>query len=460
MIAWQRFLEKADAIFGKKTVDSWLRPLEVKKFDACNLYLEARDTFQVAWFEEHFREIVKEKFKNNNYHEIKVHIAVKGEKKQKSKDESKTPKRFVHALKFLPDNIRSEYSLEQYIPGEANYVPHTVLCKMIGFDPQTGDFKKDQEVSASAEQEFNPVYIYGPSGSGKTHLLMAAATAMQFQGLKVLYVTADTFTDHVVAAIRAGKMQEFRDAYRHVDALLIDDVQNLARRGATQEEFHHTFNTLHTANKRLILSGNVAPQFLEHIEDRLISRFEWGITFSLKTIHHARDLSQIASCRAHYFGFSLKKETLDYLVHKFPTAPSLVESLEAIAMKVELEPEVKKRPLPLFYLTHLIDELASHQEEKQLVPADLLKAVADAFGIKSEDIMSKSQTRDSVLPRKIAMYLLRNYLSMPYMKIGALLDRDHSTVMTSIKQITSGLGTKDSEIVSYVTDIERKLAHS
>ena len=158
-------------------------------------------------------------------------------------------------------------------PGENNTIVYRLFCELTGYNPIAE--KYEQPVVALGA--FNPIYLWGGSGSGKTHLLMALTHAFKQRGLNALYARAETFTEHVVAAIRSSEMQSFRKAYRHVDVLLIDDVHVFARKDATQEEFFHTFNTLHTSGRQIILTSKCAPSLLQEIEPRLISRFEWGI---------------------------------------------------------------------------------------------------------------------------------------------------------------------------------------
>ncbi|MCH9611578.1 MAG: Chromosomal replication initiator protein DnaA [Chlamydiia bacterium] len=453
MQAWDRFVEKTEQHFGKATIDRWIRPLRILKFDACNLYLEARDSFQAAWFEEHFRPLVKEQFRNNNHNEIKVHLSVVGAKSKEGEKESSSVSQFAEALKFNPDSTHTQCCYEQYHPSFNSTIPYQVICKLTGFDPLKQIFEPSQQTLP----EYNPIFLHGPQGSGKTHLLMAATIALQVQGKKAFYVTGETFSAHVVAAIRAGKMQEFRSSYRHVDALIIDDVQALGRKNATQEELHHTFNALHTDGKQIILASDLAPCLLENIAERLISRFEWGITFPLEVATETQTLKAIAKSRAQFFNVNLSEDLFDYLSTHFETPATLCHAIEAVALKVQFHPELQNIPLPLKLVGSVLDQLLADQKEKEVEPTDILQIVAETFGIKTEDITSKSQARESVLPRQLTMFLLRSILKMPYIKIGQFLGRDHSTVMSSIKNITKGIEAKNDELLYHLTDIRRKL---
>ena len=265
MQAWDEFLVRLEKELGTQTVEKWVRPLRVLRFDALNLYLETPDSFQIGWFEEHVRPLLREKFLNNNGGVIQVHLSSPhSSHSQKIGSPSQ-----IQQFAILPNELNPEMSFENFLISAENKIALEIL----------------------SGGEFNPVFLYGPKGSGKTHLLMSYALEMEKKGKKVFYVRAETFTEHVVQAIRLGFMQSFRKTYREIDVLLVDDIHIFSRKSATQEEFFHTFNALHTAGKQILLSANIPPFKLSEIEARLISRFEWGISVPLK-VHEPQELLQ------------------------------------------------------------------------------------------------------------------------------------------------------------------------
>ncbi|HAB99754.1 MAG TPA: chromosomal replication initiation protein, partial [Parachlamydiales bacterium] len=238
---------------------------------------------------------------------------------------------------------------------------------------------------------------------------------------KVFFVRAETFTEHVVQAIRLGTMQNFRQTYRDIDVLIVDDVHIFAKKNATQEEFFHTFNTLHTSGKQIILSANAAPSLLTDIEPRLISRFEWGLSASLEPSPQKKE---ILERKAQLWKLNLHPATFDFLLKEIP--PQAIKALQALALRadhVHIDPVLARKYLKDFL---------SREEELLLKPEHIIQQIATHFGIKPEDLLSKSQTREFALPRQIAMYACREKLKMPYQAIGELFDRDHSTVMSSV----------------------------
>lgn len=457
MQAWESFVETLEKEMGSDTVEKWLKPLKILRFDACNLHLEARDAFQVMWFEEHIRKKVLSRFVNNNRRRIKVTLSV-------ANTPVKTKNRPVKAQKSLEadtapfslafDELDPQNTFSTYVVAEANLLTHRVFSQIAGI-PSEGEEPADKALISS----LTPLYVSGPTGSGKTHLLMATAAALRARGLHVIYARAQSFTDHVVSAIRAGEMSTFRQAYRNSDVLIIDDVHVFSRKGATQEEFFHTFNTLHVAGKQIILSANCAPAELQFIEPRLVSRFEWGIGLFLD--NPPRDkMEQILQERSAALDFPLHQKVVEFLLDSFPNPKSLTQALEALVLRSHLNQKVCRltsNQLTVLIATDILSDLLQEQYDAALTPPRILQHVAEYFGIRPEDILGKAQTRDCVLPRQIAMHFCRNELKLPYLKIGELFSRDHSTVMTSVKQIQKGMDEEDEEIVGPCRSIMKKI---
>lgn len=434
MRAWEEFLSRQERELGKEVVDKWLRPLKIMRFDACNLYLEAPDSFKAIWFEEHMRHRAQTKLCNNNNKQIKVHISISSaeiddqkQKKRRKKNDPTLPQAPLFSLTF--DELDPNCTLNQFVTSQSNLLAHKLLHEAC---TTTGEMLT-----------FNPIYLFGKSGTGKTHLLMSAAAAMREQGLKVIYVRADTFTEHVVKAIRTGEMQTFRKAYRGVDALLIDDIEIFSRKSATQEEFFHTFNTLHVEGKQIILSANCPPGELKHIEPRLVSRFEWGIIIPLQMLAKEQ-MREVILQKITNAELNLDEEVITFLIDSFSSnLKALVRAVEALMLRSHMSPGM---PLNIEKVAHTLSDLIQEEEKTEITPGKIIRTVAEYYGIRMDDILSKSQARESALPRQIAMHLCRTKLKLPYMKIGDIFSRDHSTVMASVRQIQKGLDTKNHEI--------------
>ena len=417
MQVWNEFLLKLDEKLGISTVNQWVRSIKVGKFDARNLYLETTDPLQVAWFEEHVRPHLKKGLLNNNGGSVQVHLFVAG----------KTPKTAPEAPKYAinPDRLDEELTFESFLTTEKNLVAYKLL---------------------SEKFHFNPIYIYGPKHTGKTHLLTAAALHAKEQGKKVFYVRAETFTSHVVQAIRLGLMIQFRKIYRDIDILIVDDVDFFAKKNATQEEFFHTFNSLQTVGKQIILSSRLPPSQLKEIEPRLMSRFEWGISMGIE----AASPLEVLQKKAHLWKLFYSPEVISFLAENFPKDPLV--ALQALSIRTKGMSSISPEKAKL-----LLKDLQSQEEICALSPEKIAEETASHFGMKPSDLLGKSQTKECAYPRQIIMFLCREKLKLPFQKIGEIFKRDHSTVMSGIKQIQKRIEEKEESIQRDLKAIEKTL---
>lgn len=462
MEAWENFLSQEEAEFGAETINKWLRSLKILRFDALNLYLEAKDTFQALWFEEHIRPRALLKFFNNNKKRIKIHLSVanaaasldrKGQLSQKKgQPSSKAPVPPPFSLVF--DNLDPSSLLENFIVGPSTELAVKLIARLCSEETPYAP------ISSADASSFNPIYLYGPRGTGKTHLLMAAAAGLKKKGLNVVYSNAETFTGHVVSAIRAGEMRAFRHAYRSIDVLIIDDVQAFGRKAATQEEFFHTFNTLHLAGKQIILSANCAPGNLDSIEPRLTSRFEWGLTLPLEPPSR-HELEQIMQKKAQELNYKLSNKLSAFLLDTFQSGPkTLLKTLQALILRTHLHGSDGAHPISSITIAQaeeILKDLIAQEQKATLTPEKIVQLVAEQFGIRPEDVLKKGQSRDCALPRQISMYFCRLELKMPYTKIGYFFSKDHSTVMSSVRLIERGLANNESEITTPLHFIKKKI---
>ncbi|MGE0831955.1 MAG: chromosomal replication initiator protein DnaA [Simkaniaceae bacterium] len=433
MKAWTQFLQLLDQEIGKSAVDQWLRTLKVVKFDAGNLYLDAADSFQMNWFQEYVASFLPKFFLTGSGKPIKIHFTILGEPliKKKMAPQEET------AI-FAPDPLEPHATFDDFLLGEEENLSHKILLELLDSTLELG--------------AYNPIYLYGPKGSGKSHLLMATANALQQQGKKCFYVRTETFTEHVIRAFRSSELQEFRRAYRDIEVLLLDDVHLLSRKTATQEELFHTFNRLHTSGQQIILSAHESPRALEEIEERLISRFEWGIT--LPVIPPTLKIkTRVLEKRCVALSLPLDPLLRQFLLSHFKNLHSLIRALEALALHCPPNARTMDLEIAKFHLKDLLDQ----ESDQMLTPEKVLKLVANAFGIKTEDILGKAQNKECALPRQIAMYLFRSHLRLSFLKIGRFFSRDHSTVISSVNRIQKGLEQKEEAIQLPLSEIQRKL---
>lgn len=462
MQAWEDFLNKLDKELGNEVIQKWLRPLKVLRFDAGNLYLEAKDYFQALWFEEHARSRTTTSLMNNNNRPIKIHLSIansnsqKVEKKGKFKRNSKENPQTAENFNLVFDTLDPFFTLKDFYPTSSNLMAYKVLCELVGYDHE----KNIINPPPKKDPTFNPIYIHGPSGTGKSHLLMATAHLLKQQGYNFIYSRAETFTEHVVSAIRAGEMSAFRHRYRHIDCLLIDDVHLFSRKGATQEELFHTFNTLHLAGKQIILSSNCAPQELQLIEPRLVSRFEWGLVLPIESLTF-NDLANVLKIKAQALNYPLHSSVTQFLIETFPSGTSsIMRALKALMLRTHLGKEgvdTTSTTITVATAKNCLADLIQEESRTALTPEKVIETVACFYDIKPEDIQGSSKSRECAIPRQIAMYFCRTKLGMPFMKIGDLFSRDHSTVMSSVKRIKESQNQKDQGILQALHAITKRL---
>lgn len=392
MREWEAFLNEMALQLGDESIERWLKPLKVLRFDAQNLHLEAPTPLHQSWFEEQVRPYLSH-FTNGSGRPIRIHFFKPSQ-----------PRGISHTSgSSLGEPLDPGQTFDTFLPHPGVALAHKLLQEPL---------------------QDNPIVLFGPKHAGKTHLLMALAAALQAQGKKALYVRAERFTEHVVHAIHTHNMADFRNLYRDVDALLVDNLEVLARKTATQEEFFHTFNTLHINKRPLILSCNVPPSRLTDIEPRLISRFEWGLTLPLVP-PTLPQIAQILLKKASALSYPLTPTQATELATRFPHNP--YQALTTLILRAPKGP-----PTPL---DPILRDLLLREEAAAITPTRLIDATARHFGLKPEDLLGKSQTRECTYPRQIAMYLLRTQLSLPLQAIGRLFSRDHSTVLTSVRAI-------------------------
>jgi chromosomal replication initiator protein len=420
MLEWDLFLKNLEKTMPGSPVQNWTTYCQVLKFDAQNLFLKINDIFAFQFFKEHIEPYLKN-FKNANSHPIKVHLELSFKDSTLEKKEQKITSPFVF-------DDSSPFYLEDFIETESSAFVLSVLKTL-----------------NEPNNSFNPLFIYGAKSSGKTHLLMGAFHFFKKKGLKCLYVSCDTFTEQVVYAMRHSMMAEFRSIYRGVDMLFVDNVQILANKVATQEEFFHTFNSLHMSGKKIVLSADVPPSQLTGIEPRLISRFEWGL--SIETVPlNKESLKTLLLKKAQEMNLALKGQEKQIL-EQAQDAHSVIQTLQALSLRSHLD----QKEAHLLVKDTLSDLDVS---KKELTLDDITDACAKFFKIKSKEIKGSSQVKSLATPRQMTMFLIRKHLNTPYKKIGQYFDRDHSTVMASCTLIQDKVAKLDEDTLNAIQRIE------
>jgi chromosomal replication initiator protein len=332
-------------------------------------------------------------------------------------------------------NLNPRYTFDTYVVGSGNRLAHAAC----------------QAVAEKPARAYNPLFLYGGVGLGKTHLLHAIGNACHARGLNVLYVSSEEFTNDMINAIRTHTTQAFREKYRSSDVLLIDDIQFIAGKESTQEEFFHTFNTLHGQDKQIIVSSDRPPKSLVTLEERLRSRFEWGLTADIQAPDLETRLAILRS-KAERAGRNIPDEILDTIARR---VQSNIRELEGALNRILAFGDLSGSPLtPALVDVALADLLPQRGD---VAPERIIELVAREWQISVDDLLSRDRSHKVAQPRQVAMYLLRKRTDASLPQIGELLGgRDHSTVMYSIEKINNEIETK-SDLRRRVGSIEQQL---
>jgi chromosomal replication initiator protein len=331
--------------------------------------------------------------------------------------------------------LNARYTFENFVVGASNRLAHAASLA----------------VAENPAQAYNPLFIYGGVGLGKTHLLHAIGNFNAARGLEILYVSSEEFTNDLINAIRAHKTQAFREKYRRIDVLLIDDIQFIAGKESTQEEFFHTFNTLHGQDKQIIITSDRPPKALITLEERLRSRFEWGLTADLQPPDFETRMAILRS-KAERAGRKVPGEIIEVIARR---VQSNIRELEGALTRVVAFVDLSGLPLtPKLVETALADLLP---RRSKVEPEEVIKSVADAFGIQRDRMLSRDRSREVALPRQIAMYLMREESNISLPLIGETLGgRDHTTIMYGCDKIADLL-ERDDRLRRQVIEIRETL---
>lgn len=309
-------------------------------------------------------------------------------------------------------------------------------------------------VAQAPGRAYNPLFIYGDAGLGKTHIMHAVGHAVsdRFPNLQIEYVTTETFTNDLINAIREDKMASFRDRYRSVDLLLIDDVQFIAGKERTQEEFFHTFNSLYESGKQIILSSDRPPKDIPTLDNRIRSRFEWGLITDIQPPELETRIA-ILKMNAEYRGVKIPVDVIDYIARQ---VTSNIRELEGALVRVIVYASMNQEELNYQTAARALSDVFT-PSELNLTLADILRVTARHYEVEADDIRSKGRRHELVVPRQVAMYLMRELTPHSYPEIGQFFSgRDHSTVMYAVQKVTEQI-TKDRELEEKVREIKSSL---
>lgn len=318
--------------------------------------------------------------------------------------------------------INHRYSFDNFVVGSSNRLAHAA-CLAVAENPA---------------QAYNPLFLYGGVGLGKTHLLYAIGNYAREHGQQVLYVSSEEFTNDLINAIRTHTTQAFRDRYRRIDVLLVDDIQFIAGKESTQEEFFHTFNTLHGQDKQIVISSDRPPKAMNTLEERLRSRFEWGLTADIQPPDLETRIAILRS-KAERSRHKVPTAILELIARQFH---SNIRELEGALTRVVAYADLRGKPLSEELVNIALTDLLPQRNTFE--PAHVVDVVAASFGITPEKLLGRDRSRVAALPRQVVMYLLRKEANVSLPQIGEVLGgRDHTTVMYACEKVADMIERDD-----------------
>jgi chromosomal replication initiator protein len=418
---WDAVLGQLQLEMPRASFDTWVRDAELITYEDGTYIVGVQNAYARDWLEDRLRSTVSRVLTSITGRSSDVRFVVwHGEAEEESKPVLKAEP--PAAANGNAARLSPRYTFESFVVGPSNRLAAAAA----------------QAVAENPARAYNPLFLYGGVGLGKTHLLHAVGNACAASGLQVLYVSSEEFTNDLINAIRNHTTDAFRERYRRIEVLLIDDIQFIAGKESTQEEFFHTFNTLHGQDKQLVISSDRPPKALVTLEERLRSRFEWGLTADIQPPDFETRLA-ILRTKAERANRSVPSEFLESIARR---VQSNIRELEGALNRVLAYSDLSGLPLTAELVNSALSDLLPRTTA--LTADYIIRVVAKQFGVEEGQLLGRQRSREIALPRQIAMYLIREETGASLPQIGeALGGRDHTTILYGCEKISDQLETDD-----------------
>ena len=393
-------LERLEPNFSPSTISAWFDDVTVVSFADNRLILHSPVQFKKEIIEQRFIDPLQNVLQELLGDPVSV-VVVTGE----------------YTAPTASSSPYDDYTFERFIVGSSNKFAHAAALS----------------VSQHPAAENNPLFIYGNSGLGKTHLMYAIANVIRktHPEFRIIYVKGEDFTNELITAIQEGNVQAFRNKYRVVDLLLLDDVQFTAGKERTQEEFFHTFNALYEAKKQIVLTSDRPPKEINTLEDRMKTRFEWGLLADIQPPDFETRIAIIRD-KAGKMGVALPDNVSTYIAENIQAN---IRQLEGAVKKIKAMHELMDEAITIELAENAIDALRTENPGLNPTPERIMEAVANYFYIPVEQMISQNRSKDVAYPRQMAMYMIRQELEYSFPDIAKIFKRDHTTVMHACNKI-------------------------
>ncbi|WP_017725796.1 chromosomal replication initiator protein DnaA [Halalkalibacterium ligniniphilum] len=437
---WERALKAMEKKVSKPSFETWLKATKANDIEKDTIIITAPNEFARDWLEKHYDELISETIDDLTGVRLTPRFVIPANQLEDpfplEHELKKTPKQQPVANGEIPKSmLNDKYTFDTFVIGSGNRFAHAASLA----------------VAEAPAKAYNPLFIYGGVGLGKTHLMHAIGHYVMEHNpnAKVVYLSSEKFTNEFINAIRDNKAVHFRNKYRNVDVLLIDDIQFLAGKEQTQEEFFHTFNALHEDNKQIVISSDRPPKEIPTLEDRLRSRFEWGLITDI-TPPDLETRIAILRKKAKAENLDIPNEVMLYIANQIDTN---IRELEGALIRVVAYSSLINQDMNADLAAEALKDIIPNAKPKVLTIADIQKMVGSYFQVKLEDFKAKKRTKSVAFPRQIAMYLSRELTDASLPKIGSEFGgRDHTTVIHAHEKISKLLST-DQDLQQKVQEI-------
>jgi chromosomal replication initiator protein len=453
---WQAALGTIQMQTSRQEFDTWLRGTSLLSLDAGLATVGTVSTFHKQGLEHRYLNPVRRSLGDVVGYPVQVKIVITGSAgtprmeltstgpiiAQTDEDGYRNGERAVQldlSSAMRTGMLNPKYTFSRFIVGSSNRLAHAA-CLAVADNPG---------------QAYNPLFLYGGVGLGKTHLLHAIGNYVLDRDpeINVLYVSSEKFTNDLINAIRRQQTEEFRIRYRNIDVLLIDDIQFIAGKDATQEEFFHTFNALHSAAKHIVISSDKPPKAILTLEERLRSRFEWGLIADVQP-PDLETRTAILRAKAEQMNVYVPDEVIDFLAQK---VQSNIRELEGSLNRLVAFANMHGLPISVEVVTTALADLIGNTRRKRVTPDMIIQVVSEYYGVELKALTGRSRSRNIVVPRQVAMYLLREETESSLVDIGNMLGgRDHTTVMYGYEKISEEINA-DNRIRNEVLGLREKI---
>jgi chromosomal replication initiator protein len=429
---------------SKQNFDTWIKPIKIVAMEDKCVQLSVPNKFFKDWLCDNYLSMIKKSLQSVVSIDVDVEFILSKdkEKKPEAAQQSQNTKGAQAATVLRGKNIsflNNNYTFERFIVGPCNQFAHAASIA----------------VAKQPAKNYNPLFIYGGSGLGKTHLLNAIGllTSSAHPELNIMYVSAEEFMNEMINSIRYDRMPKFREKYRNIDSLLIDDIQFLAGKERTQEEFFHNFNTLHASGKQIVVTSDKLPKDISNLEGRLRSRFEMGLIADIQPPETETKIAIIEK-KMQENKISLPVNVAHYIASQ---VESNIRELEGFLVRICAYSSLTGKEINLDLVKEVLKKLVNHNKQKEISIEEIIKVVATQLNVKISDIKTRNKNKNIVQARQIAMYLARKLTKASFPDIGQKIGgRDHSTVIYANNKILNSTES-DPKFKNLIQDIEDNL---